>query len=314
MEITDFTEKHLADAAALVAARYRALRQQMPLAPARYENVDVLCPLLERLTSAAPGVVALHNGRLVGFLAAWLSQWRGYNTTYSPEWGNGADLDQAGRIYQAMYISLAARWIAEKHFVHTLTVLAHDRLGIEGWQWLGFGYFVIDAIRSLAPARGTPTDVEIRRASLADLDAAVCLERGLWRYLASAPTFLVQEDEDRVETMRSWLGDTDKALWLAHRAGQPLAYMRFEGGNEDACTVIRDEGTASITGAFTVESARGDGIATALLNRGLVWAQDAGYVRCSVDFEAMNVLGTRFWLRHFQPICYSLYRHVNETV
>ena len=37
-----------------------------------------------------------------------------------------------------------------------------------------------------------------------------------------------------------------------------------------------------------------------------------GYVRCAVDFEPENVLGARFWLRAFQPVCYSLFRQVDE--
>jgi GNAT superfamily N-acetyltransferase len=90
-----------------------------------------------------------------------------------------------------------------------------------------------------------------------------------------------------------------------------VAFLRMEGGNQGACTIVRDPGTVSITGAFTVESARGDGIATALLSQGLSWAAGEGYTRCSVDFEAMNVPATNFWLRHFQPVCISFYRHVN---
>jgi len=28
----------------------------------------------------------------------------------------------------------------------------------------------------------------------------------------------------------------------------------------------------------------------------------------------MNVLATRFWLRHFQPVCYALARQIDERV
>jgi hypothetical protein len=31
-----------------------------------------------------------------------------------------------------------------------------------------------------------------------------------------------------------------------------------------------------------------------------------------VDFEAANVAASRFWLRHFSPVCYSLIRHVAD--
>ena len=88
--------------------------------------------------------------------------------------------------------------------------------------------------------------------------------------------------------------------------------MKQGPANVDACTIIHDEKTTSIVGAFTTESVRGGGIATALLNRSLEWARSDGYERCAVDFEPMNPLATRFWLRHFQPVCYTLIRHVDE--
>jgi hypothetical protein len=50
------------------------------------------------------------------------------------------------------------------------------------------------------------------------------------------------------------------------------------------------------------------------LNRSLEWARSEGYERCAVDFEPMNVLAARFWLRYFSPVCYSLVRHVDERI
>ena len=88
--------------------------------------------------------------------------------------------------------------------------------------------------------------------------------------------------------------------------------MRLGPASEDASHIIRDVKTTSITGAFTQERARGGGIATALLNRSLAWARAKGYERCAVDFEPMNPLATRFWLRYFQPVCYAVVRHIDE--
>jgi GNAT superfamily N-acetyltransferase len=314
LEIVKFEEKYLEDAAALVAQRYRALCQEAPLVPARYADVEVTYSLLHGLASSAPGVAALRNGKLVGFLAAWMTpSWRGHATTYCPEWGNAADLDDARHIYQALYTKVAAFWVAQRYYVHTMSLFANDKKGIEGWQWLGFGYFVIDAVRSLVAAEGAAATVDIRRATVADLAVATALDDQLWDHLASSPIFMSDDGDDSEDELHAWLSDPAKALWLAYRNGEPVAFLRMEGGNEGACTIVRDPGTASITGAFTVESARGDGIATALLNRGLSWAAEEGYTRCSVDFEAMNVPAARFWLHHFQPVCVSLYRHVNPT-
>ena len=84
--------------------------------------------------------------------------------------------------------------------------------------------------------------------------------------------------------------------------------------NADACAVIQDDKTASITMAFTRESVRNKGVAMALLNRSLEWSCSQGYERCAVDFETMNFLASRFWCKWFEPVCYSLVRCIDERV
>jgi GNAT superfamily N-acetyltransferase len=66
-----------------------------------------------------------------------------------------------------------------------------------------------------------------------------------------------------------------------------------------------------IQGAYTKEHLRGKGIGSALLKQALKWARSQGYGRCAVDFEAENVLACAFWLRYFEPTCFSLVRHIN---
>ena len=104
--------------------------------------------------------------------------------------------------------------------------------------------------------------------------------------------------------------DPAKVIWPAIEEGRPVAYLLIGPASEDASTIIYDEGTCSITGAYTRPDARGSGVATALLNRALSWARQEGYVRFAVDFEPMNPLARRFWLRTFTPVCYSFARAV----
>jgi len=75
----------------------------------------------------------------------------GKRTAYSPEWANGAGLDESRRVYEEMYRHLSARWVADGCFLHAVTLLGHDRQGIEGWHWLGFGLVAVDGVRELTP-------------------------------------------------------------------------------------------------------------------------------------------------------------------
>lgn len=322
LEIVPLQEKHLEDAAALACARQRALRELVsPILPTRYEDVGVILPMLRDIAGQSPGVAAIRGGRLAGFLVGWmLPQFRGKRAVFSPEWANGADLEDSRRIYEKMYACLSARWVADGCLVHLVGMLAHDRDGVECWHWLGFGLCAADAVRDLSPAHGpiSGAGVSVRRAWPidADIEQAVVLGEALQRHLVAAPTFLHDERESR-DGWEEWLKDPVNALWLAYDAdcgSEAVAFLRMGPANPDACTIIRDEGTASIVGAFTREGVRGRGIATVLLNQSLAWARAEGYERCAVDFEPMNVLAARFWTRHFRPVCYSLIRHVDERV
>jgi len=315
LEIAPLRNKHLEDAAALVTDRYRALRGQAPSLPPHYEDVSSMLPPLCDLAGQAPGVVAMRGDRLVGFLLGMaIPEFRGKRGAYSPEWANSARAEDGREIYREMYAHLSARWVADGCFTHLITLLAHDREAIDAWHWLGFGLAAVDAIRDLTPVQGTSADVEIRRAGLEDIEQAMTLSHALWQHLAAAPIFLRSIGKQGRAFHEQWLANSDNVLWLAYRGGEAVACMGLEPANPDACYIIRDEKTASITSAFTRESERGKGMGTVLLNHSLDWARSAGYQRCAVDFEPQNIPAVRFWLRHFQPVCYSQIRHVDKRV
>jgi GNAT superfamily N-acetyltransferase len=315
IEILPLEEKHLADAAALVCARYRALRQQLPVMPSRYEDPDAILLRLHDLAGHAPGIVAIRKGKLSGFLVAYqFPDFRGKPGTYAPEWANGAEMDDSRRIYEALYTGLSAQWVGAGYCTHLLSIMASDAEGIEGWRWLGFGLLAADGVRNLQPVAEPTTGVELRRAGLGDLQQVTTLMGELRQYMAEPPTFLHQEDAIGAEEDKEWLADPAHAIWLAYQGMDAVACMVQGPASPRASTLIDDRGTTSIVGAYTRETARNTGIATALLNQVLTWGRGEGYERCAVDWEPMNVLATRFWTRHFQPLSYALIRHVDERL
>ena len=238
-----------------------------PICPTRTAKTETLLPLLAGLAERAPGVVALRDGRVAGFLLArMLPDLRGQKSTYSPEWANAAAADDTGRIYQDMYAVLSARWVADRFFAHFITLFALDDAGVDAWQWLGFGRVVVDALRDLSPVPAAPAGVTVRRATPADLAVALPLWRGLWAHLQAAPVFLVDALEADPEEFAAWLNDPANALWLAYVNGEAVASLGIGPANRNACTVIRDPATASIVSAFTQPHARGGGAATAVLD------------------------------------------------
>jgi GNAT superfamily N-acetyltransferase len=311
IEVEAFAGEHLEGAALMVSRRYRALRQRIATLPPKYEQVGVLQPLLQQVLETAPGVVATRGRHLVGFLGAWLiPSFRGDPAAYSPEWANAADGPDVARVYEAMYAHLSAIWVESDHRTHMVSLLADDGRAANTLHWLGFGMAAVDALRNLRPTRVLAPEVTIRRAGPKDTGVVEALEDALNNYLADAPIFLPDQTPHERESSSRRLGDSDRSVWLAEGETETLGFLAAGPASDDASTIIHDPGTASISGAFTRIEARGKGIASALLDRVLGWARAQGYERCAVDFESMNPLAARFWLRHFEPVCWTLLRQI----
>jgi GNAT superfamily N-acetyltransferase len=316
LKIIPLKEEHLEDAAALVISRYKNLCEQEPNLPHRYKEVSNLLPLLQKIMqTACPGVAAIQDGQLVGFLTGWLMpDFRGKRSVFSPEWANAADLKESGYIYEEMYRHLAADWVAEKYAAHYISMFANDPDAIRAWHWLGFGMTAIDAVRGLNPIQVGDYRIDIRRATSQDLEKVPELNDGLRQHVKGSPDFFIAEEFSK-GYFEKWIEDPDREIWVAWVNEEPVAFMRVGPANEDVCKIIYDEKTTSIYGAFTKETKRGIEIGTAILEKVIESARNRDYERCAVDFEPMNLLGTRFWLRHdFKPVCFSLLRYIDERV
>jgi GNAT superfamily N-acetyltransferase len=315
IEVGPLRSEHLEDAAAMVNERYRALRREVASLPAQYEERSTILPLLSDLAQRSPGVVALDGGLLVGFLLGLvLPDFRGKRAAYSPEWANATLANDSWEIYRQMYAHLSARWVADGCLTHLVTLLAHDGEGTSAWQWMEFGLAAVDAIRDLTPMPKVASYVTIRRAQLNDIDQVMRLTDALWAHLSSPPICIPPSEESTRHYQEEWLANPDNVLWLAGYGAEDVACMGLGPPDPTACYIIRDEKTTSIHTAFTRESMRERGLGTALLSHSLDWARTTGYERCAVYFEPHNIACARFWLRHFQPICFWLIRHIDADI
>ena len=308
IEIIGLETEHLEDAAKLVCERFRALRERMPVLPERYEETG---PILENLVSIQeePGVAAFREGKMIGFMTGIeIAEFMGKRSAYSPEWANATAIGEKCGVYEAMYASLASHWVANGCYTHLVSLMGNDLEGLDAWIWLGFGLVAVDALKDLSRVEGNGVDVQLRRADIEDLELVTAFLHKLDDHLAAPPIYWPHQ----TELEEAWLSNPEKAMWLAYEGGNALGCMGFESGYDEGCIILQDEKTISISSAFTNEDARGGGVATALLNKGLAWASERGYTRCALDFEAMNSQARRFWLRWFEPACYSLMRVLNE--
>ncbi|KPL16004.1 hypothetical protein AMJ74_00200 [candidate division WOR_3 bacterium SM1_77] len=312
-ELKSMKKEHLEDAARLFADNYRTERGRMPILPPRYENHNTVLPLLGKLIQKAPGVVALKNGNLSGYLIGQLlPAWRGRRSTFVPFWAHAVTGKKRRMILQYMYAHLSSNWTANGCFTHLISVLANDKEMLDTLFWFGFGMAVIDSIRDFSDLQSPLADIEVRRASLDDLEIILLLSQEFRRYMAGPPIFMPLVEKSSKKYNEKWLSNPANALWLGLYKKEAVAYMEIGSLNEDY--VITDEKTVWIQGAYTKEHLRGKGFGAALLKCALDWAQAQGYEKCAVDFEGENILASAFWLRHFRPTCFSLVRQVDERI
>lgn len=312
LRIDRFEPIHIEAAARLVSARYRELLAKVPFLPAKYAEEATLGGLLADLLRSGSGAVAICDGTISGFLAAWdrLSI-AGRQSAFCPEWASGASGENGRRVIEALYTELAPHWRANGCHSHWISLLADDLTAREHWHWLGFGMVAADAVRRLEPLPRSSTRASVRAAGPKDLDAVMQLNESLLRHLAGSPVYLSVDSLPTADDYQALWAEGHGSVWLAEEGHRAMAFLAIGPAVQDACTIIRDDGTASILSAYTAESQRGGGIATALLNRALEWARARGFSRCAVDFEPMNPWARRFWMRHFEPVAYTVVRHLD---
>lgn len=312
-DLTGLGQDLVRNAAALFATGYRAHRERQPLLPARFESPAAVESLLCRMVGRRPGVAAVRDGRLTGYLAGGvIPEWRGCRTAFVPFWAHAVSGERRGRLFEDLYAALSSRWTEDGCSAHLVSAFAGDDVITAALFRLGHGIAVIDAMRGVDPVRRNSSAVTVRRAGPADRATWHRLREGLVDHLAGSPAFMHVPGHKPDDYYQRWLGDPGHAVWLAELGGELAGYMQISRLDEEV--VVTDEHTAGIQGAFTVPHLRSGGIATALLDRCLAWARENGFDRCAVDFEGENVLGRRFWLRHFEPVCYSVVRHLDPRV
>ena len=199
LKIHPLKTEHLQDAAALVGVRYKDLRAKEPLLPDRYQQAANLMPLLENIHKhGGPGVAAIQDGRLVGFLCGWLMpDFRGKRSVFSPEWANAAEMNNSATIYEELYRKLAAVWVWEKYTAHYLSIFPNDTEAIQAWHHLGFGMTGVDSVRGLEPILWDGIDMDIRRAGMEDIGGLIDLHDGLRQHMRSSPSFFIAETFDK---------------------------------------------------------------------------------------------------------------------
>ena len=315
--VVRLTEELRGGAEAIVRSAYGAARAAFPALPA-----DPTIPGLGHFVGNGMGVAAVTDAGVIGFLAAYPPFDGAYGVpglrgSYAPVEAFGIADDLPAGVTRAalvtrLYTAAAAVWSAQRAFSHSVAVWAHDAEATEAFFRLGFGMRCADAVadaQTLAHSLPTPSrGVLVREASGTSLAAVVDLAHGLIRHLNGSPSLMAHHEYGLEDLQRQ--SAEGARFWVAERDGVPVAYLRTCATGEnfvtEHCTM------RNITGAFCVESARGEGVMKVLLGELARECVRSGETLLGVDFETLNPAAERFWLKHFTPYTYSLARRLDR--
>lgn len=256
--------------------------------------------------------MALDDGQLVGYLAAWLIddfRGAGRKAAYCPEWGHAAVSGQEARVYQALYRAAAGGWTTSGCQMHAITLLASDRPAEQTWFWNRFGLAVVDAVRPTQPL-GLPSSsaFRFRKATAGDIPILCALDDEHWRHYARSPIFMAPHPGWSADKAGAFLAHPQNSVWLAWNGNHPAGFIRFAVVDRETVDILEAEGVVGITGAYVRPAYRSLGAAAHLLDHALQDYANQGFTCCAVTFESFNPEAASFWPRYIEPVCYSLFR------
>jgi GNAT superfamily N-acetyltransferase len=323
--IEEFQTQHLPEAAQLLSLRWQAERKHSPELSPALENPQHAEELLKSaLLTNSPGVVARGETQVVGYMLGSrilpspvgldANFYRARSVLVKYAWH--AVAPGFSEIYRDMYTALGKKWLAEGFLAHYIIVPASDKAARDVWSYLGFGTDMARALRdTFPPPAPLPGDRDLRQAVGAQIAEVMSLLERLERFHAQAPVYMPflrethSANQARVEAL---VNNHNSACFLAYEDKKPVGLQIYQPLAEG---MIAPLDTVSLHHAYTLPELRSDGVGTALLTRGLIWAIERGYQSCAVGWMTANGDAHQFWLkRGFKPYRYRMFRAIDERV
>ena len=305
LEIAPFTDAHLDDAAALLAARHARHREAEPLLPELADPRGAVES--EWRAERANGVFASRGAEPVAYLIA-----SPFTVGDAPAWmrSNIAGLAIEGdrEAMRDIYAVAAQRWVDDGLTRHAVYVPTHDGELVDAWFRLSFGASAYMAMRETGPEDAFDAGVEIRPGTPDDFEDAARLELEMSAAMLPSPSFSEVPLQRHEEVLAEWLEDdfSPFELFVAERDGRIVGNILLYRRPPDLRV---PENSIDLAQASTEPEARGTGVGRALTEHVIRWAHEHGYPVMTTDWRATNLWASRFWPRRgFRPTLIRLYR------
>lgn len=323
MNIVEFKTSYIDNAAHLLANRHINERKVNKELPAKFEEIGYAKKAIEALlVSNSFGVAAIRDEKLVGYMIGTIQTDKNRERhTWIHYAGVAIAEDEKAELYRELYAAFASEMVNRGSFNHYVMVPSGNAAMLNAWFCLGFAYEQVHGIREIPEVmesyRKHP-DVQIRLANKDDEESIRQLATIIMEHQAKAPVFapgFIEERSDYQDGYAELIDDETARFWLALHQNEVVGfqvYMPAEASDENM--LIPDACISLVVGA-TVESVRGMGVGSALLQNGLTYAKEAGFTSCETDWRMTNLESSRFWPKNgFKPTVHRLVRHIDPRV
>lgn len=317
MQVRNLQPCDMEEACSLFSAAYRRQCEAVPILDECNGSADKVLKHLKPCSETHPGVVVFNDGKMLGFMTGFFIN--GLLGTHkgvlSPEWAHASVPENAFEIYRLMYQEIGQQWVEQQCLTHAVIFLNHAHEVRDAFCWNGFGNACMDAIRPIEPISVKLSEVfSVKLLQKNDIPALWDLTDKLNRHLSGSPAFLPYLEPESEEELTTMLDEPGNHVWIARKGHEPVGFMKIAPCSDGAAWIVNGGRKFAVNGAYVKTEYRHYGIARLLLSSIMQWGLENGFERCSVDFEATNPAACRFWLKHFQPVCCSMVRRLDERI
>ncbi|WP_207729319.1 GNAT family N-acetyltransferase [Clostridium sp. 'deep sea'] len=277
--------------------------------------------MLSDLVSKNPCYVAIEKDKVIGYISG-ISNIKELKASltgvYVPEWAHSVKVNvDREKVYNALYKTIAKEWVRLGNFTHIISFYGNEHKLHNLFVEFGFGMLTIDGIKQVNKNNDiiSVDNLMIREMCEQDIYEVGLLHNELINHLLSSPIYLyLNNPKLSSDELKNKFMSKNIKTFVALKNKEIISAIRVMLNNGPGCKTVIDKGTLGINFAYTKNKYRGCGVTPCLLREVLKWGSKHDMIRCVVDFESQNRPATKFWLKHFKPVCKTFMRKVDDRV
>lgn len=308
-------EKYIEDAVNLAQTQYNKEQKHIE---ALYDKdyKEILTASLTDIFKYKYGVVAIDNGKLLGYLSFWggINELFGnVKGAFSPMFANAYAGEDRGKTASRLFQHASEEMVKEEILSYAICAYSHDTEIMTALTMNGFGIRCSDAIRNVDKPLNIQinTNYSYEEIHYSKAGCLLSLKNSLARHMGNSPTYFPNKEFSE-ESFIEMCYKRQSRFFVVKDKAEIIGY--FEISNSGETFITEEPDYLHVCGAYLNENYRGKNIYQSLLSFVLETLKNEGVKRLGVDCETINPTALRFWEKYFNSYTYSFVRRIDERI